>query len=306
MIKSFNTKTSPDNVSGEDLSLINRFTQKELRAGEVFTFSVILCDNDIDRDIERFTVPALQKLAVLFVGKTAIRDHSMRSGDQSARTYKTEVVIDRNRKNSLGEDYAFLKAWCYMPKIEKNQDLIAEIRAGILKEVSIGCAVSKSVCSICGKDLKNGCPHRKGKMYGGALCYHELSEPTDAYEWSFVAVPAQKNAGVTKRFRDRETAEEELAEQLAQLKAENEELKKFAAAGRKYRAEREEKLVRLFAQAYPALGNTVSERLAKALCSEDLDAMLGALTQKLANLTAPQLVRETGAVPAEDTSAFKF
>ena len=29
----------------------------------------------------------------------------------------------------------------------------------------------------------------------------KLSEPTDAYEWSFVAVPAQKNAGVSKSMR---------------------------------------------------------------------------------------------------------
>ena len=28
----------------------------------------------------------------------------------------------------------------------------------------------------------------------------ELQDPTDAYEWSFVAVPAQRNAGVVKRF----------------------------------------------------------------------------------------------------------
>ena len=31
-----------------------------------------------------------------------------------------------------------------------------------------------------------------------------LDDITDAYEWSFVAVPAQVNAGVTKRFTDSE------------------------------------------------------------------------------------------------------
>ena len=37
-------------------------------------------------------------------------------------------------------------------------------------------------------------------MYKGKLCYGLLKEPTDAYEFSFVAVPAQRGAGVTKSF----------------------------------------------------------------------------------------------------------
>jgi hypothetical protein len=37
-------------------------------------------------------------------------------------------------------------------------------------------------------------------MYGGKICHTVLDGITDAYEWSFVAVPAQRNAGVTKKF----------------------------------------------------------------------------------------------------------
>jgi hypothetical protein len=54
---------------------------------------------------------------------------------------------------------------------------------------------------------KGGCDHEKGGEYCGKLCYHILDEPLDAYEWSFVAVPAQVNAGVTKRFALREKHE---------------------------------------------------------------------------------------------------
>ena len=54
---------------------------------------------------------------------------------------------------------------------------------------------------------KGGCDHEKGSEYGGKLCYHILDEPLDAYEWSFVAVPAQVNSGVTKRFALREKHE---------------------------------------------------------------------------------------------------
>ena len=36
-------------------------------------------------------------------------------------------------------------------------------------------------------------------MYGGKVCCAELVNAQDAYEWSFVAVPAQPRAGVLKR-----------------------------------------------------------------------------------------------------------
>lgn len=137
MNKSFESQTDENELSKEDLALINTFTQKEMTKDDIFSFCVILCDNEIDRDYERFTEDSLHKLADFFIGKTAIRDHSMKSSDQSARTYKTEVIKDSTRKNSLGEDYVYLKAWCYMPRIKKNEELIEEIKAGIIKEVSV-------------------------------------------------------------------------------------------------------------------------------------------------------------------------
>lgn len=39
---------------------------------------------------------------------------------------------------------------------------------------------------------------QKGEVYGSKLCCGELVNPYDAYEWSFVAVPSQKMAGITK------------------------------------------------------------------------------------------------------------
>ena len=88
-----------------------------------------------------------------------------------------------------------------MVRTSENRDLIAEIDGGIKKEVSISCSASERKCSVCGADKdKGGCEHVKGKMYGGRLCHTVLSGITDAYEWSFVAVPAQVSAGVTKHF----------------------------------------------------------------------------------------------------------
>ena len=194
-------KNSSTGVTEEELSAINAFSRKKLTQEEVYVFPVTLCDNEIDRDFERFLPTALEKLASLFAGKTGIFDHNAKSTSQTARIFKTWVETDKSKRNSLGEPYCALKAKAYMVRTGENEALISEIEGGIKKEVSVSCAVSKAKCSICGADLRRReCDHSRGKRYSGRLCYVELSEPTDAYEWSFVAVPAQRGAGVTKSF----------------------------------------------------------------------------------------------------------
>ena len=168
-----------------------------LKSDQVYTFKVALCDNEVDRDFEHFTIDALQQLAELFRGKTGITDHSMRSDTQMARIYKTEIVTDDSKRTSVGEPYTQLVAYAYMARSEKNIGFINEIELGIKKEVSVSCSLAESKCSICGADLRR-CSHILGKEYDGKLCSASLDCATDAYEFSFVAVPAQRAAGVLK------------------------------------------------------------------------------------------------------------
>ncbi len=202
----------------KELELINSHTTVPLTEEQVFCFTVTLCDNDIDRDSDRFTEKALEELSALFVGKTGISDHSMRSRDQMARIFHTYLSKDSTKKNALGEPYVALKARAYMLRTDVNSSLISEIEGGIKKEVSISCSMSESTCSICGADMKShACKHIKGRSYNGKKCHAVLSHPTDAYEWSFVAVPAQPNAGVTKSFIPKE--ENKLSEPIEIIKA---------------------------------------------------------------------------------------
>ena len=127
----------------EELKLINQFTKRELTAEEVYTFSVKLCDNEIDRDWERFPVETLEELAPLFVGKSGIFDHNWSAGGQTARIYRTEVA-EGEGVTAAGDGYRYCKGWAYMLKNEKNEALIAEIEGGIKKEVSVGCSAGKS------------------------------------------------------------------------------------------------------------------------------------------------------------------
>lgn len=199
-------------LSESDLAQINTYTLRDLTAEEVFAFKLRLCDNEIDRDLERFTVDAMQGLAKLYCGKPIIQDHDPSAAKQTARIYATEVVQDAERKTSTGEVYTSLVAKVYMVRTGSNADQIKEIEAGIKKEVSVGCSVRRSSCSVCGSE-KDRCKHIPGRTYDGIFCHRLLNDPDDAYEASFVAVPAQRNAGTTKSHEPDDPCADETAMQ---------------------------------------------------------------------------------------------
>lgn len=189
-----------------DIGLINQYSVKELTSQDVFCFSIILCDNEVDRDMERFTDASFDKLAPLFLGKSVLFDHSWSTEKQVARLYRT-FVEELKEKTVMGELKKVLRGSAYMLRTDETAELIKAIEGGIKKEVSVGCQMGGCNCSICGKGLrydwrtgKSLCEdgHIKGDTYDGKMCVGDLVEPKDAYEVSFVAVPAQKGAGVTK------------------------------------------------------------------------------------------------------------
>ena len=176
-------------INDEIMAKINVYTRKELTSDEVYAFPIILCDNDVDRDYERFSEKSLETLAEMFIGKTGILGEN-----QTARIFDTEVKIDKSKKTVNGEDYTYLLAKAYMLKNQKTQDLVSKIEAGIKKEVSIGCKVDSEICSVCGADKHiKPCAHIKGRTYGNKVCHTVLERPSDAYEWSFAIVPKKVN-----------------------------------------------------------------------------------------------------------------
>lgn len=233
----------------EDMALINALARRELGGDEVYTFAVRLCDNDIDRDFERFDDGALEALAQLFLGVSGVFDHQWSAKGQTARIYRTEVVTENGVVTVDGRPYRFLKGWAYMMRTAENADLIAEIDGGIKREVSVGCAVEKVICSICGGELDE-CPHEKGEEYEGQVCCGVLTGATDAYEWSFVAVPAQRKAGVIKSAGKR--------------------LEDEARLGRKYLKSLRRELVRLAGIAEPDAEHALLEKAAAKLDEEEL------------------------------------
>lgn len=228
--KEFGVMLNPQ--SPNYMELINRFSRKELKEEDVYIFPVTLCNNDIDRDTEMFTVDTLKGLAEMFVGKTGITDHEWKSSNQVSRIFYASVDRADGRKTKSGEDFYELHALCYMLRTEKNQPLIDEIDAGIKKEISVGFACGKSTCSVCGEDYYTSaeCCHHKGKDYDGNTCYVKLEDPLDAYEYSFVAVPAQPEAGITKAYdkqKEKERTKLKYDENLKQYGIDEEKFKEL-------------------------------------------------------------------------------
>lgn len=188
-----------------DIPLIRQFAKAELKPEDVYCCRIVLADNDIDRDGEQFSPAALKSMAELFVGKPGIFDHAWSARNQTARVYRTAVETTE-RENAAGEPLMELAADVYLLRAG-NGRLIADIEGGILREVSVGVSGARPVCSVCGA-VRWSCEHRAGQEYGGKQCWFRYDKIEDVYEFSFVAVPAQRGAGVRKCYDPRDPANE--------------------------------------------------------------------------------------------------
>ena len=253
------------------LEAINAQAKAQLTAEQVYVFSLRLCDDQMDRDYERFDTGALGTLAKLFIGKTGVVDHKWSADKQVARIFETQVVQE--------EGISYIKAWAYIRRGGSHDEVIADIEAGIKKEVSVGCAMGMAVCSVCGSEYGT-CGHLKGESYDGQICSAILKEPMDAYEFSFVAVPAQRDAGVLKALGGRVCCLKELAEEFG-AQAEYRTLYKQAQLGQRYEKELQDSIVRLGLSLELGVPEPVLRNLAKTAAAEDLLALKTALEERL-------------------------
>ena len=253
------------------LDAINAQAKAQLTEEQVYVFSVKLCDDQVDRDGERFDTAALAELARLFIGKTGIVDHRWSADKQIARIFETQVIQE--------EGISYIKAWAYIRRGGDNDEIIADIEAGIKKEVSVGCAMGRAVCSICGSDYGT-CGHQKGQRYDGQVCCAILKEPMDAYEFSFVAVPAQRSAGVMKALGGSKRCLKELADEFG-FQAEYRALFKQAQLGLQYRRELEDSVVRLGLSLELGVTEPVLRSIVQTAGAEDLMALKKGLQQRL-------------------------
>ena len=268
------------------LEEINALAKARLNGEQVYVFSLRLCDDQVDRDNERFDTAALAGLAKLFIGKTGIVDHKWSAENQVARIFETQVVKEKG--------VSYIKAWAYIRRGGANDEVIADIEAGIKKEVSVGCAMGRCVCSVCGSEYGT-CGHMKGESYDGQVCCAILQEPVDAYEFSFVAVPAQRDAGVLKALGGGKRNLKELVEEFG-AQAEYRALYKQAELGKRYQKELEDSVVRLGLALELGVAEPVLRNVAKTAAAEDLLALKAAWEERLNEMmpVTTQLVGKAG------------
>ena len=268
------------------LEAINAQAKAQLSGEQVYVFSLRLCDDQVDRDFERFDTAALGALAKLFIGKTGVVDHKWSADKQIARIFETQVVKEAG--------VSYIKAWAYIRRGGSNDEIIADIEAGIKKEVSVGCAMGMAVCSVCGSEYGT-CGHRKGETYDGEVACAILQEPMDAYEFSFVAVPAQRDAGVLKAMGGGNRCLKELAEEFG-AQAEYRALYKQAQLGKRYEKELQDSVVRLGLALELGVSEPVLRSLARTAGAEDLLALKEALEARLNEMlpVTTQLMGSTG------------
>jgi hypothetical protein len=149
----------------------------------------------------------------------------------------------------------------------------------------VGCAVEEVLCSVCGQELGE-CAHEKGEEYNGQLCHGILKGAKDAYEWSFVAVPAQRRAGVVKS---------------ATQKAEEE-----ARMGRRYLKSLRREVVRLAGIAQPEAEHELLVRIADKLDEGELLGLAklyrGKVDEMLKPVTQLSYGEDEGEISVTDTA----
>ena len=116
-------------ATAQQLEAINVQARAELTAEQVYVFSLRLCDDQVDRDGERFDTAALPGLAKLFIGKTGVVDHKWSSDAQVARIFETQVVKE--------DGVSYIKAWAYIRRGGHGDELIADIEAGIKRRSAL-------------------------------------------------------------------------------------------------------------------------------------------------------------------------
>ena len=274
-------------ATAAQMEKINALAKGTLTEEQVYVFSVKLCDDQVDRDFERFDAAALPQLARLFVGKSGIVDHKWSAEGQLARIFDTEVLFE--------EGVSFIKAWAYIRRGGAGDEWIADIEAGIKKEVSVGCAMGRSVCSVCGGEY-GACGHRKGEYYDGELCCAILREPVDAYEFSFVAVPAQREAGVLKGMGRRCTLKE-LADEFG-AQEEYRGLWQQAQLGRAYQKQLSDEVVRLGLMLGLKIAEPTLRGAVEKLAGNELVELRDALREQAAEKYPIQL--QLGSVRGEE------
>lgn len=188
-------------ITPDMLTLINKYSMKQLAVDDIYVRKYLMAHNGIDRDRERFPETILNDFARTLPGKSLLSGHQRPNpGIGLYFDAATEEISPDKFKQLTGEDInlpdnvstaKILWGWIYMVKADFNAAIISNIEAGIYRHASIGFSASDLI-------------QIKGEF--GQILYREYVPPGDAREGSLVWLGAQPGATSqksTEQFSDR-------------------------------------------------------------------------------------------------------
>ena len=148
---------------------------------QIAVLKIRLCDNEIDKDNECFSVSALYQISKLAIGKCGILPNlDTTSRNYISRIISATVVCDPERQTSYHTDYFYVEATAYLFINDDTTPILNMMKNDRISEVSVGCSVN----------IKNDIDYID--CDGKKESYVSLRDVTDLYEWSFVYSPETK------------------------------------------------------------------------------------------------------------------
>lgn len=176
---------------------INRYALRALAPDEYATFTLDLCNDQIDRHFSRFPEEELARINELVPGRPLMERHDLRGTLPRGRFFRSSLHRE-------GEVLS-VRPEVYVLRTSENRDFILNIEGGVYRETSIGFAFELPECSVCGKDLRT-CDHVPGRSYGGATCHFIMRGVLEVAEGSVVSSGSQ-GTGFVRGGRDAPLAE---------------------------------------------------------------------------------------------------
>lgn len=176
-----------------DLEKINRHTLEPVAASEIFTFSGHCSNDRLDSHFTRMDpMTTLRNYAEDLQNGVSLQEGHNVYVNPYGRSYDGELTTlgDEN-----GVSNAVRGSWYIMRNIlvngNKTDDSIRQIKAGIIRDMSVGFSEGSYRCGSCGKDLFNSdCPHipgledENGRMSFAWIVDARLREVSTVYKGS--------------------------------------------------------------------------------------------------------------------------
>lgn len=186
-----------DEITSVQKEMIKRFLPRDERNDYInwkdyYVFKIILCNNDVDKDHDKFSIQTLYQIRDMAIGKNGILDTMPNKENKFniARIFDCSVEYDKGKTTIDGEPLFYVQAYAFLDKrISDGCGVIAQkIKEGFYNEISVGCSIYES---------------HKASLFDSELApEYEITvidSIADLYEWAIVQKPDVLNCPLKRK-----------------------------------------------------------------------------------------------------------